>query len=240
MSYYQITTSLKTNSCLVQHVTLQAVKCTQLDCAFTNSKAWLLLQLYYCKFVDEIFASFFTSSSVNSLCCEFCVYSRKKLQFPQCPSARNASFQSHPGRITVASATCKRSKLNRLCHVCHLNPSWWMSFLWSRCVLKMDHHCRILLTSPTNTHKKAPPYCLYGTELAPSLVEQLCGTFQPSLLLLLLHVHDAGLHLLQCQEQGLISGRLQCHRGEDGYTCINTAGTTKHVRFSIFIGRNAL
>ncbi|XP_072725678.1 palmitoyltransferase ZDHHC16 isoform X3 [Ciconia boyciana] len=45
-----------------------------------------------------------------------------------------------------------------------------------------------------------------------SLAKQLCGTLQPPLLLLLLPVHDHGLHLLQHQRLGDVPGRLRSHR----------------------------
>ncbi|XP_062435687.1 palmitoyltransferase ZDHHC16 isoform X5 [Rhea pennata] len=45
-----------------------------------------------------------------------------------------------------------------------------------------------------------------------SLAEQLRGALQPSLLLLLLPVHDLGLHLLQHQRLGHVPGRLCSHR----------------------------
>ncbi|XP_072725679.1 palmitoyltransferase ZDHHC16 isoform X4 [Ciconia boyciana] len=44
------------------------------------------------------------------------------------------------------------------------------------------------------------------------LAKQLCGTLQPPLLLLLLPVHDHGLHLLQHQRLGDVPGRLRSHR----------------------------
>lgn len=57
---------------------------------------------------------------------------------------------------------------------------------------------------------------LIWTQRVPSLVEQLRGTFQPSLLFFFLPLHDPRLHLLQHQQQGLVSGRLRHHRGEKG------------------------
>ncbi|KAM9612171.1 palmitoyltransferase ZDHHC16 isoform 6-T6 [Morphnus guianensis] len=45
-----------------------------------------------------------------------------------------------------------------------------------------------------------------------SLAKQLCRTLQPPLLLLLLPVHDHGLHLLQHQRLGDVPGRLCSHR----------------------------
>ncbi|XP_061561744.1 palmitoyltransferase ZDHHC16B isoform X4 [Phycodurus eques] len=65
------------------------------------------------------------------------------------------------------------------------------------CVLKMDHHCRILVTT---------------TEHASSLAQQLRGPFQPPLFLLLLPLHDSGLHLLQRQQQRHVPRGLQCCR----------------------------
>ncbi|XP_030342716.1 palmitoyltransferase ZDHHC16 isoform X4 [Strigops habroptila] len=44
------------------------------------------------------------------------------------------------------------------------------------------------------------------------LAKQLCGPLQPPLLLLLLPVHDHGLHLLQHQRLGDVPGRLCSHR----------------------------
>lgn len=62
----------------------------------------------------------------------------------------------------------------------------------------------------------SPFFDLIWTQHVPSLVEQLRGTFQPSLLFFFLPLHDPRLHLLQHQQQGLVSGRLRHHRGEKG------------------------
>ncbi|XP_056285440.1 palmitoyltransferase ZDHHC16B isoform X2 [Pseudoliparis swirei] len=64
------------------------------------------------------------------------------------------------------------------------------------CVLKMDHHCRIL---PSSNIKQI-------------LVEQLRRPLQPALLLLLLPLHDARLLLLQREQQGPVPGGLRRHR----------------------------
>lgn len=72
--------------------------------------------------VIELYFDMFESKNMNFLlwlkyCCflysatmSFFVHFRLKLLFPRCLSARNASFQSQPGRITVASATRKEGK----------------------------------------------------------------------------------------------------------------------------------
>ena len=95
----------------------------------------------------------------------------------------------------------------------------------------MDHHCRILLTSNAKKKNKTAlnPFvltlsaaclsvvstcCAYLTEHTSSLAEQLRGPLQPPLLLLLLPLHDPGLHLLQHQQQEPVSGSLQRRRGE--------------------------
>lgn len=72
--------------------------------------------------VTELYFAMFESKNMNfllwfkylllSVLCNNVLFGhfRLKLLFPRCLSARNASFQSQPGRITVASATRKGGK----------------------------------------------------------------------------------------------------------------------------------
>lgn len=57
------------------------------------------------------------------------------------------------------------------------------------------------------------------------MAEQLCGALQSPLLLLLLHLHDYGLHLQQRQRLGHVLGGLCCYWGEIPCWAVGTCGS---------------